>query len=65
MLELDGVRLKRLATDPKGSHVVDSFLKSPTISEKHKDQFILKLKVHGDTFISSTFRKSDNDNLLQ
>lgn len=40
MLEVKADELLKIFTDPKGSHIVDSFFKSPTVGEQSKQKFI-------------------------
>ena len=44
MLSLDTREIVKLGTDPKGSHVMDSFFKSETVGDKSKEKMLLKLK---------------------
>jgi len=46
LLELNASKLSKLAQDPKGSHVIDSFFKSPTVGDKSKENFLNKIKDH-------------------
>lgn len=45
MLGMDTREIFKLATDPKGSHIMDSFFKSETVGEKSKEKMLVKLKV--------------------
>lgn len=44
LLALDGVKLRNLFSDPKGSHLVDVFVKSPSIGEKSRDALVKNLQ---------------------
>jgi hypothetical protein len=45
MMEIEAESLCKLASDPKGSHIVETFFQSTTIGEKNKEKVLLKLKV--------------------
>lgn len=45
LLSLDPPQLVQLACNPCGSHVVDTYYKSPSVSGNRKEQMIQRLKV--------------------
>lgn len=45
LLELRSVELKTMLCDPCGSHIVEAFMKSPTVGEKSREILYNKLKV--------------------
>lgn len=44
LLSMSSMDLLALACCPKGSHVIDAFVMSPTVGEKHRDQYVEKMK---------------------
>ncbi len=45
LLSLDSNKLRNLFSDPKGSHLADVFMKSPSIGEKSRDSLVKSLQV--------------------
>ena len=45
LLKMPSDDMVGLSCDPSGSHVIDAFMSSPTVSRKLKSKLIAKLKV--------------------
>ena len=45
LLGMDSALLRGLLSDPKGSHVTDVFMESPTVGEKSRDLLVKSLQV--------------------
>ena len=46
ILDMDANNLKMLLSDPRGCHITDSYMNSPTIGEKNRDGLIKHLQGH-------------------
>jgi len=55
ILELETRKAVKLALDPKGSHIIDSYFKSSTVGDKNKEKLLLKYKEDLVDFACSKF----------
>lgn len=64
LLALDSRKLVAICNDKSGSHVIDCFLRSPSVVEKHKSAFKEKLRGHYAYVASDRFGSRVIDSLL-
>jgi len=43
LLLMEGSQLRKVFSDPRGSHIMDKFIKSPTVGEKSRDALVRRL----------------------
>lgn len=57
--------LKRVCMDRSGSHVINAFLKSPTVELKHKSEFVEKLLGHYAILACDRFGSRTVENIME
>lgn len=60
LLNMETKHLLEIISDPRGCHIVDAFIQSPTVGEKSRDRLFKKLLVNMvQSFMNSIFFTSD------